>query len=92
MVARRKFDKAQQEGGKAAQCWGCAFITEGALFRLRRATDACTAVLYRWRRVDREDWPTMAVGANLMAPHGGLLFVLLIGHEPRRYWDTCWQL
>ncbi len=50
MVARRKFDKAQQEGGKAALVLGLCFITEGAI--LRHAT-RCTAVLYRWRRVDR---------------------------------------
>ncbi|MBW3182835.1 fructose-specific PTS transporter subunit EIIC, partial [Salmonella enterica subsp. enterica serovar Javiana] len=31
MVARRKFDKAQQEGGKAALVLGLCFITEGAI-------------------------------------------------------------
>ncbi len=31
MVARRKFDKAQQEGGKAALVLGLCFISEGAI-------------------------------------------------------------
>ena len=31
LVARRKFDKAQQEGGKAALVLGLCFITEGAI-------------------------------------------------------------
>ncbi len=51
MVARRKFDKAQQEGGKAALVLGLCFIAER--YSVCGARDACTAVLYRWRRVDR---------------------------------------
>ena len=31
IIARRKFDKAQQEGGKAALVLGLCFITEGAI-------------------------------------------------------------
>lgn len=75
LVARRKFDKAQQEGGKAALVLGLCFITEGAIpFAARdpmRVLPCCiiggalTGAL------------SMAVGAKLMAPHGGL-FVLLI--------------
>ncbi|MBZ3655735.1 PTS transporter subunit EIIC [Salmonella enterica subsp. enterica serovar Senftenberg] len=89
MVARRKFDKAQQEGGKAALVLGLCFITEGAIpFAARdpmRVLPCCIvggaltgSYFYGGRR-------------KLMAPHGGL-FVLLIPAQLRRYWDTCWQL
>lgn len=74
-IARKKFDKAEQEGGKAALVLGMCFITEGAIpFAARdpmRVLPCCivggaiTGAL------------SMAVGAKLMAPHGGL-FVLLI--------------
>lgn len=74
-IARKKFDKAEQEGGKAAIVLGMCFITEGAIpFAARdpmRVLPCCivggavTGAL------------SMAVGAKLMAPHGGL-FVLLI--------------
>jgi len=74
-IARKKFDKAEQEGGKAAVVLGMCFITEGAIpFAARdpmRVLPCCivggaiTGAL------------SMAVGAKLMAPHGGL-FVLLI--------------
>ena len=75
IVARRKFDKGQQEGGKAALVLGLCFISEGAIpFAARdpmRVLPCCiiggavTGAL------------SMAIGAKLMAPHGGL-FVLLI--------------
>jgi len=75
MIARKKFDKTEQEGGKAALVLGLCFITEGAIpFAARdpiRVIPCCilggavTGAL------------SMAVGAKLMAPHGGL-FVLLI--------------
>lgn len=81
LVARRKFDNAQREGGKAALVLGLCFITEGAiLFAARdpmRVLPCCivggalTGAL------------SMAVGAKLMAPHGGL-FVLLITARLRR--------
>jgi len=74
-IARKKFAKAEQEGGKAAVVLGMCFITEGAIpFAARdpmRVLPCCivggaiTGAL------------SMAVGAKLMAPHGGL-FVLLI--------------
>lgn len=74
-IARKKFDKAEQEGGKAAVVLGMCFITEGAIpFAARdpmRVLPCCivggaiTGAL------------SMLVGAKLMAPHGGL-FVLLI--------------
>lgn len=75
LLARKKFDKTEQEGGKAALVLGMCFITEGAIpFAARdpmRVLPCCivggavTGAL------------SMAVGAKLMAPHGGL-FVLLI--------------
>lgn len=75
LVARSKFDKGQQEGGKAALVLGLCFISEGAIpFAARdpmRVLPCCivggaiTGALSMW------------AGAQLMAPHGGL-FVLLI--------------
>jgi len=75
LIARKKFDSTEQEGGKAALVLGLCFITEGAIpFAARdpmRVLPCCivggavTGAL------------SMAVGAKLMAPHGGL-FVLLI--------------
>ncbi len=75
LIAGRKFDKGQREGGKAALVLGLCFISEGAIpFAARdpmRVLPCCivggavTGAL------------SMAVGAKLMAPHGGL-FVLLI--------------
>lgn len=74
-IARRKFDKAQQEGGKAAMVLGLCFITEGAIpFAARdpmRVLPCCIVGGAVTGAI------SMAVGAKLMAPHGGL-FVLLI--------------
>ncbi len=59
MVARRKFDKAQQEGGKAALVLGLCFISEGAIpFAARDPMRV--PVLYRgwgadWRNLNG-DW------------------------------------
>lgn len=79
MVARRKFDKAQQEGGKAALVLGLCFISEGAIpFAARdpmRVLPCCIVGGALTGAI------SMAIGAKLMAPHGGL-FVLLI----RRYY------
>ncbi|UGB00891.1 PTS fructose transporter subunit IIBC [Leclercia sp. G3L] len=75
IIARRKFDKAQQEGGKAALVLGLCFITEGAIpFAARdpmRVLPCCIVGGAVTGAI------SMAVGAKLMAPHGGL-FVLLI--------------
>jgi len=75
LVARRKFNKGQQEGGKAALVLGLCFISEGAIPCAARdpmrvlpcciVGGATTGAI------------SMAIGAKLMAPHGGL-FVLLI--------------
>ncbi|MCT8468654.1 PTS fructose-like transporter subunit IIB [Chromohalobacter canadensis] len=77
MLAKRKFDKTEREGGKAAFVLGLCFITEGAIpFAAKdplRVLPACivggavTGAL------------SMYFGIQLMAPHGGL-FVLLIPH------------
>ncbi|NHB96567.1 PTS fructose transporter subunit IIBC [Photorhabdus stackebrandtii] len=75
LIARRKFDSVQRESGKAALVLGLCFISEGAIpFAVRdpmRVLPCCIvggAVTGAF---------SMAVSAQLMAPHGGL-FVLLI--------------
>ena len=75
LVARRKFDKAQQEGGKAAMVLGLCFITEGAIpFAARDPMRVLPCCIIGGAVTGAI---SMAVGAKLMAPHGGL-FVLLI--------------
>jgi PTS system fructose-specific IIC component len=75
LVARRKFNKGQQEGGKAALVLGLCFISEGAIpFAARdpmRVLPCCIVGGAITGAI------SMAIGAKLMAPHGGL-FVLLI--------------
>ncbi|MEB6633285.1 PTS fructose transporter subunit IIBC [Kluyvera cryocrescens] len=75
LVARSKFDKGQREGGKAALVLGLCFISEGAIpFAARdpmRVLPCCIVGGAVTGAI------SMAVGAKLMAPHGGL-FVLLI--------------
>lgn len=75
LLARHKFDKGQQEGGKAALVLGLCFISEGAIpFAARdpmRVLPCCIAGGALTGAL------SMAFGAQLMAPHGGL-FVLLI--------------
>ncbi|CAH6636872.1 PTS fructose transporter subunit IIBC [Pseudocitrobacter vendiensis] len=75
LVARNKFDKGQREGGKAALVLGLCFISEGAIpFAARdpmRVLPCCIVGGAITGAI------SMAVGAKLMAPHGGL-FVLLI--------------
>ncbi|PKH24349.1 PTS fructose transporter subunit IIBC [Enterobacterales bacterium CwR94] len=75
LVARRKFNKNQQEGGKAALVLGLCFISEGAIpFAARdpmRVLPCCIVGGALTGAI------SMLVGAKLMAPHGGL-FVLLI--------------
>lgn len=75
LIARRKFDQADRDSGKTALVLGMCFISEGVLpFAARdpmRVIPCCmvggalTGAL------------SMAVGAELKAPHGGL-FVLAI--------------
>ncbi|MFC0142006.1 PTS fructose transporter subunit IIBC [Erwinia mallotivora] len=75
LVARKKFNKGQQEGGKAALVLGLCFISEGAIpFAARdpmRVLPCCIVGGALTGAI------SMAIGAKLMAPHGGL-FVLLI--------------
>ncbi|MFJ1220381.1 PTS fructose transporter subunit IIBC [Yersinia enterocolitica] len=75
LLARHKFDKGEQEGGKAALVLGLCFISEGAIpFAARdpmRVLPCCIAGGALTGDL------SMAFGAQLMAPHGGL-FVLLI--------------
>ena len=67
--------QAQQEGGKAALVLGLCFISEGAIpFAARdpmRVLPCCIVGGALTGAI------SMAIGAKLMAPHGGL-FVLLI--------------
>lgn len=75
LLARRKFDNAQQEGGKAALVLGLCFITEGAIpFAARDPMRVLPCCILGGAVTGAI---SMAVGAQLMAPHGGL-FVLLI--------------
>ncbi|CNH93209.1 PTS fructose transporter subunit IIBC [Yersinia pekkanenii] len=75
LLARHKFDQGEQEGGKAALVLGLCFISEGAIpFAARdpiRVLPCCIAGGALTGAL------SMAFGAQLMAPHGGL-FVLLI--------------
>lgn len=75
LVARYKFDKAQQEGGKAALVLGLCFISEGAIpFAARDPMRVLPCCIIGGALTGAI---SMMVGATLMAPHGGL-FVLLI--------------
>ncbi|SDJ53859.1 PTS fructose-like transporter subunit IIB [Billgrantia gudaonensis] len=75
LVARSKFSDPEREAGKASLVLGCCFITEGAIpfaakdplrvIPMSMIGGAITGAL------------SMLIGAQLMAPHGGI-FVLLI--------------
>ncbi|WP_260261888.1 PTS fructose transporter subunit IIBC [Vibrio intestinalis] len=74
-LAKDKFEKGEQEAGKASFVLGLCFISEGAIpFAAKdpmRVIPACMAGGALTGAL------SMLVGAKLMAPHGGL-FVLLI--------------
>ena len=75
LLAKRKFNKSQQEGGKAALVLGLCFISEGAIpFAARDPMRVIPCCLVGGAVTGAI---SMAIGAQLMAPHGGL-FVLLI--------------
>ena len=75
LVARRKFNKGQKEGGKAALILGLCFITEGAIpFAARDPMRVLPCCIIGGAVTGAI---SMAIGAKLMAPHGGL-FVLFI--------------
>ncbi|VDZ77950.1 PTS system, fructose-specific IIBC component [Salmonella bongori] len=90
MVARRKFDKAQQEGGKAALVLGLCFITEGAIpFAARdpmRVLPCCIVGGALTGAI------SMAVGGKI----NGAAWRSVCSAYPRRnyagIWDTCWRL
>jgi len=75
ILASKKFEQGEREGGKAAMVLGLCFITEGAIpFAARdpmRVLPCCIAGGALTGAL------SMAFHAQLMAPHGGL-FVLLI--------------
>lgn len=75
LIARKKFNQNQREGGKASLVLGLCFITEGAIpFAARdpmRVIPCCMVGGALTGAI------SMAVGAKLMTPHGGL-FVLAI--------------
>jgi len=77
LLARRKFEKSEQEGGKAALVLGLCFISEGAIpFAARdpmRVLPCCIAGGALTGAL------SMAFGAKLMAPHGGLCVLLIPG-------------
>ncbi|WNJ97395.1 PTS fructose transporter subunit IIBC [Vibrio ruber] len=74
-IAKSKFEKSEQEAGKASFVLGLCFISEGAIpFAAKdpmRVIPACMAGGAVTGAL------SMLFGAKLMAPHGGL-FVLLI--------------
>jgi len=75
LVSRKKFNKGQREGGKAALVLGLCFISEGAIpFAARDPMRVLPCCIIGGALTGAI---SMAVGAKLMAPHGGL-FVLLI--------------
>ena len=75
LLARKKFNKGQQEGGKAALVLGLCFISEGAIpFAARDPMRVIPCCILGGAVTGAI---SMAIGAKLMAPHGGL-FVLLI--------------
>ncbi|WP_241646670.1 PTS fructose transporter subunit IIBC [Rosenbergiella metrosideri] len=77
LVARRKFAKAQQEGGKAAIVLGLCYITEGVIpFAARdplRVLPCCIVGGALTGAI------AMAIGSKLMAPHGGIFVFLIPG-------------
>ncbi|VAX76710.1 PTS system fructose-specific EIIB'BC component [Serratia symbiotica] len=75
ILARGKFDKSAQEGGKAALVLGLCFISEGAIpFAARDPIRVFPCCIMGGALTGGL---SMVFGAKLMAPHGGL-FVLFI--------------
>ncbi|EWC41133.1 fructose-specific PTS transporter subunit EIIC [Stutzerimonas stutzeri] len=74
-IARRKFAQTEREAGKAALVLGCCFISEGAIpFAAKDPLRVIPASIAGGALTGAL---SMAFGAKLLAPHGGL-FVLLI--------------
>ncbi len=75
LIARRKFAQSEREAGKAALVLGCCFISEGAIpFAAKDPLRVIPASIAGGALTGAL---SMAFGAKLLAPHGGL-FVLLI--------------
>lgn len=75
LVARKKFNATEREGGKAALVLGLCFISEGAIpYAARDPMRVLPCCIFGGALTGAL---SMMVGAKLMAPHGGL-FVLLI--------------
>lgn len=75
LIARRKFAQTEREAGKAALVLGCCFISEGAIpFAAKDPLRVIPASIAGGALTGAL---SMAFGAKLLAPHGGL-FVLLI--------------
>ncbi len=75
LIARHKFAQTEREAGKAALVLGCCFISEGAIpFAAKDPLRVIPASIAGGALTGAL---SMAFGAKLMAPHGGL-FVLLI--------------
>ncbi|WP_226051311.1 PTS fructose transporter subunit IIBC [Dickeya chrysanthemi] len=74
-IAAKKFTASEREGGKAAVVLGLCFISEGAIpYAARDPMRVLPSCILGGALTGAI---SMAVGAKLMAPHGGL-FVLLI--------------
>ncbi|UPT56308.1 PTS fructose transporter subunit IIBC [Dickeya zeae] len=74
-IAARKFTASEREGGKAAVVLGLCFISEGAIpYAARDPMRVLPCCILGGALTGAI---SMAIGAKLMAPHGGL-FVLLI--------------
>ncbi len=75
LIARHKFAQTEREAGKAALVLGCCFISEGAIpFAAKDPLRVIPASIAGGALTGAL---SMAFGAKLLAPHGGL-FVLLI--------------
>ncbi|WP_421682450.1 PTS fructose-like transporter subunit IIB [Stutzerimonas urumqiensis] len=75
LLARRKFAQSEREAGKAALVLGCCVISEGAIpFAAKDPLRVIPASIAGGALTGAL---SMAFGAKLLAPHGGL-FVLLI--------------
>lgn len=75
LLARGKFDKSEQEGGKAALVLSLCFISEGAIPFAARDPMRVLPCCIMGRALT--GGLSMVFGAKLIAQHGGL-FVLLI--------------
>ncbi len=74
-MAKKKFDKSEQEAGKASFVLGLCFISEGAIpFAAKDPMRVIPACMLGGATTGAL---SMLIGAKLMAPHGGL-FVLFI--------------